>query len=223
MSFSTHLLASKNSIFLWFNRRKIRNREDSPDVTAYFVHSSTTHSLLARLGLFHDQESLRSNNFEVHANRKWRTSKTDTFGTDFALILCRFDFKILKIRNFGGGGGYFGFFHPSTFTFLHLEKTGDPSQYSTLHIKSIIVDTCRICIKLYAMTHQYEKLISFLYRCPSNEYRVRGLFQENPIPLNACNGELDCSFDEFQTRLSVITGTCDIPAMCKVWDMNSNL
>jgi hypothetical protein len=42
------------------------------------------------------------------------------------------------------------------------------------------------------------------------------MFQEKEIPLKACNGKIDCSFEEFQTSLTEITDNCDVPSLCKL-------
>ncbi|XP_071450920.1 multiple inositol polyphosphate phosphatase 1 isoform X2 [Hetaerina americana] len=61
----------------------------------YFTHSGTLLKLISRLGLYKDEEKLRSNNFSK-AYRKWRVSLLDSFGTNLAFILfrCQDDFKI---------------------------------------------------------------------------------------------------------------------------------
>ncbi|XP_046397097.1 multiple inositol polyphosphate phosphatase 1 [Ischnura elegans] len=61
----------------------------------YFTHSGTLLKLISRLGLYKDEEKLRSDNFSL-LKRKWRTSELDSFGTNLAFILFKCDdgFKI---------------------------------------------------------------------------------------------------------------------------------
>lgn len=76
------------------------SRSTYPKVSVYFTHSGTLLKLLAHLGLYKDENYLTANNFLLMSNRKYRTSKIDSFGTNVALILykCGDKEKILTLH-----------------------------------------------------------------------------------------------------------------------------
>ncbi|KAG8224479.1 hypothetical protein J437_LFUL003202 [Ladona fulva] len=64
----------------------------------YFTHSGALLKLISLLGLYKDEETLRSDNFDdlKYLKRRWRVSYLDSFGTNLAFVLfrCSDDFKI---------------------------------------------------------------------------------------------------------------------------------
>lgn len=71
-----------------------------PKATIYFTHSGTLLKMLAHMGLYKDQEALRSTNYNKMTNRKWRTSLIDAFGTNLAFVLfnCNGNQEILTLH-----------------------------------------------------------------------------------------------------------------------------
>ncbi|KAJ8975347.1 hypothetical protein NQ317_000275 [Molorchus minor] len=76
------------------------SNETYPKVTAYFTHSGTILKMLAHLGLYKDSENLTATNYGKMANRKWRTSFIDSFGSNLAFISfkCNKNNKILTLH-----------------------------------------------------------------------------------------------------------------------------
>lgn len=73
------------------NKNELFFRKASyPKVSAYFTHSGTLLKLMAHIGLNKDEEHLTANNFPMMSNRKFKTSKIDSFATNLAFILFKY-------------------------------------------------------------------------------------------------------------------------------------
>lgn len=53
----------------------------------YFTHSGTLLKMLSFLGLYKDNERLKSSNFANFINRKWKVSKIDVFASNLVFVL----------------------------------------------------------------------------------------------------------------------------------------
>ena len=66
-----------------------------------FGHAENIYPLITSLGLFKDAEHLAANNFEQHANRKFRSGLLTPFRSNVAFVLnkCTNDYKISLFVN----------------------------------------------------------------------------------------------------------------------------
>lgn len=72
----------------WFNYLKIFASDESDrTTTVYFTHSGAVIKLIARLGLYFDEEPLLHTTFNPEDPKYWQISKVGSFLTNIALIL----------------------------------------------------------------------------------------------------------------------------------------
>ncbi|XP_060657782.1 multiple inositol polyphosphate phosphatase 1-like isoform X2 [Drosophila nasuta] len=64
----------------------VLNSTVSPNVVAYFADSLGLQMLLVSLGIAKDNDTLRADNFEKMANRKWKLSELVPFGANFVAV-----------------------------------------------------------------------------------------------------------------------------------------
>ena len=66
-----------------------------------FGHAENIYPLITSLGLFKDAEHLNANNFEKHANRKFRSGSLNPFSSNVAFVInkCTNDYKISLFVN----------------------------------------------------------------------------------------------------------------------------